>query len=266
MPLNPQEILAMASRDYILGNTTVEEQIEFISDQIKNPFDSGSSNFFKKLKNMVTADKLDSICIDLFGQMEDVYPNLEFDFSEYDQHLADLFNASYKFFIRHAAKNMRAFIQQYIYSSKNRKNLVGEYLNMKLPNYPKEQYGKKEFYILVTKLPAIVKDIFDDEISLEQYISYIERSDETPMYFKLIKDMLDKGMIVDHGITEDLFDQFKKSDQFDTTICKLQMMITNDLINPYLEENGLMDLRTPMVDDVVEESDEDDDDEDSDEE
>ena len=86
------------------------------------------------------------------------------------------------------------------------------------------------------------------------------------MYFKLIKDMLDKGMIVDHGITEDLFDQFKKSDQFDTTICKLQMMITNDLINPYLEENGLMDLRTPMVDDVVEESDEDDDDEDSDEE
>ena len=80
-----------------------------------------------------------------------------------------------------------------------------------------------------------------------------------------IKDMLDKGMIVDHGITEDLFDQFKKADQFDTTICKLQMMITNDLINPYLEENGLMDLRTPMVDDVVEESDEDDD-EDSDEE
>ena len=265
MALNPQDLLAMANRDFILGNTTVDEQVDFISDQIKHPFDGGDSNYFKKLRTMVKPDKLDEICQDLFAEIEDVYPDLQIDISDMDEHLADSFSAVYKFFVRNIQKHIYVFLREYIASAKNRKILTADYINSKLPNYPKEQYGKKEFYILVTKLPAIVKDIFDDEISLEQYISYIERSDETPMYFKLIKDMLDKGMIVDHGITEDLFDQFKKSDQFDTTICKLQMMITNDLINPYLEENGLMDLRTPMVDDVVEESDEDDD-EDSDEE
>lgn len=260
MALNPQDIATIANRDFILGNTTVDEQVEFISDQIKAPFDAGDSNYFKKLRTMVKADKLDDICIDLFNEIEDVYPNLQIDVSDMDERLADNFSAVYKFFVRNIHKLVYTFLREYIFSAKNRKNLTAEYINSKLPTYPKEQYGKKEFYILITKLPAIVKDIFTDDIRLEKFIDTIERSGSSPMYFKTIRKMLDKGILIDHGVVRDIFDLFKHSDHYDSTLNKLQMKITENLINPYLEENGLTELRLPQI-----EVDEDDDDEDEEE-
>lgn len=260
MALNPQDIANIANRDFILGNTTVDEQVDFISDQIKHPFDSGDSNYFKKLRTMVKADKLDRICISLFAEIENVYPNLQLDISDTDERLADSFSAVYKFFIRNIQKHVYTFLREYIYSAKNRKVLTADFINSKLPNYPKEQYGKKEFYILITKLPAIVKDIFNDDIRLEKFIDTIERSGTSPMYFKVIRELLDRGIIVDHGVVGDIYDQFKKSDHYDATLCKLQMKITENLINPYLEENGLTELRLPTID-----TDEDDEVEDDDE-
>lgn len=248
MALNPQDLLAMANRDFILGNTTVDEQVDFISDQIKHPFDGGDSNYFKKLRTMVKPDKLDEICQDLFAEIEDVYPDLQIDISDMDEHLADSFSAVYKFFVRNIQKLIYVFLREYIASAKNRKILTADYINSKLPNYPKEQYGKKEFYILINKLPAIVHDIFDDDIRLEKFIDTIERSGTSPMYFKTIRELLDRGILVDHGVVGNIYDRFKKSDQHDPVICKLQMKITETLINPYLEENGLTELRLPVVD------------------
>ena len=87
MAYDPQDIFNMISQDMILSNTTAEEQSDFISEQIKDPFDSGSMNYFKKLRGMVSADQLDEMCVTLLAEIEDQYPNLEFDLSEYDQHL-----------------------------------------------------------------------------------------------------------------------------------------------------------------------------------
>lgn len=261
MALNPQDIANIANRDFILGNTTVDEQVDFISDQIKHPFDSGNSNYFKKLRSMVKADKLDAICIDLFGEIENIYPNLQIDVSDTDEHLADSFNAIYKFFIRNIQRHVYVFLREYIYSAKNRKALTADYINTKLPNYPKEQYGKKEFYVLITRCSSIVKDIFTDDIRLERFMETIERSGTSPMYFKTIRDLIDRGILVDHGVVRDIYDQFKKSDQYDATLAKLQMKITENLINPYLEENGMSELKLPQIesdeDDTVEDEDED---------
>ena len=113
MALNPQDIANIANRDFILGNTTVDEQVDFISDQIKHPFDSGNSNYFKKLRSMVKADKLDAICIDLFGEIENIYPNLQIDVSDTDEHLADSFNAIYKFFIRNIQRHVYVFFAKH---------------------------------------------------------------------------------------------------------------------------------------------------------
>ena len=60
-----------------------------------------------------------------------------------------------------------------------------------------------------------------------------------------IKDMLDKGIIIDHGVVADMFEQFEQSDSYAGVINKLEMAITKDLIIPYLKENGLMDIRMP---------------------
>lgn len=263
MTLTPQEIMGMARRDYVLGNTTIDEHVSFIEDQIADPFGSGSSDFFRKIRQEATKDRQDAICLQLFGKIEDCFTGLEFDFSECDQHLSTMFRAVYKLLICHATKNMKIFIREYIYSSKNRKVLLADHLNTKMPTYPKEQYGKKEFYILITKLPTIVKNIFEDDITLEDYLSYIERAGDTPLYFKELHTMLEKGYMIDEGIVNEMFKKFKKSDQFDQVMCKLQVAITRDLIDPYLEENGLMSLKTPPVEDPEPAEDDADDEEDS---
>ena len=47
MAMTPQDIMSNINRELLMSNTTVDEQIEFIREQIKNPFDRGSSNYFK---------------------------------------------------------------------------------------------------------------------------------------------------------------------------------------------------------------------------
>ena len=74
MAMSPQDIMNTINRELLMANTTVNEQIEFISEQIKNPFDGGSSNYFKKLKNSVKSPELKEICLDLFEQIENMYP------------------------------------------------------------------------------------------------------------------------------------------------------------------------------------------------
>ena len=146
------------SQDYILGNTTAEEQITFIQDQIQDPFDSSHTNYFKKLCGMVTSsDTLDQYCSQLLDEIENVYPGLDFDLGDYDSRLTEFFATIYKFFVKNIDRLMFVFLSQYILSNKNRKNLIAEYLDMKLPAYPKEQYGKKEYYILMTKYSSIIK-------------------------------------------------------------------------------------------------------------
>jgi hypothetical protein len=245
--MNQQDIIETMNRAFILDNTTVDEQVDFISDQIKHPFDTGDSNYFKKLRGMVKPDKLDQICMDLFSEIENVYPDLQIDYSDLDEHLADSFSAVYKLFVRNVNKLFYTFLREYLYSSKNRKAITADYVNTKLPNYPKEQYGKKEFYVLINKLPAIIKDIFSSDIRLEEFLDTIERSGSSPMYFTTVRDLLNRSILVDHGVVSNMYDRFKKSDAYDATLCKLQMKITKDLICPYLEENGLSALRLPTV-------------------
>ena len=248
MAMSPQDIMNTINRELLMTNTTVDEQIEFISEQIKNPFDGGSSNYFKKLKNSVKSPELKEICLDLFEQIENMYPAIAFDFSDdEDADIISAFNAVYKFFIRKIQDLIIVFLKEYIHNAKNRKVLTAEYMNAKLPNYPKEQYGKKEYYILMTKLPAIIEDIFDAELRLDKFIECVERSGMSPMYFSVIKDLLNSGIIIDHGVVNNIYDLFRKSDRYDQTICKLQIDITNTMIIPYMEENNLMELRNPPI-------------------
>lgn len=250
---SPQDLLRVASRDYILGNVSLEEQVGFIEDQIADPFNSGDTNYLKRLANTVSGqDELDDYCQSFITKIQDVYPHLVIDTSEYDAHLIDLFMPIYKFFVKSAGQIMYIFIREFIFSSKNRKVLVGEYINAKLPNYPKEQYGKKEYYILMTKLPQIIADIFEDEPKLSKFIDYVERGSDGPVYIDALKDALNQGYIVDNGVCKDMWKLYRKTDLFRRDQTKLEMSIAKDLILPYLEENKMMKIRLPQVEEVEE--------------
>lgn len=250
MDFTQRDLMNLANRDLILGNTTVDEQVEFILDQIKQPFDSGSTNYFKKLKRMVTnQDQMDQICTKLFAEVENVYPNMMIDVSNTEEHYAQYFGPVYKFFVKNIKKLMYVFLREYIFNNKNRKGLIMDFMSTKISSYPKEQYGKKEFYILITKLSSIVRSIADDDIRLEKFIDYIDRSDDALLYLDEIRSMLDKGIIYDHGIVADMFDLLDQSDARPGIMNKLEMTITKTLIMPYLEENGLVELRRSGITD-----------------
>ena len=77
---------------------------------------------------------------------------------------------------------------------------------------------------------------------MEKFIDYIDRSDDAPLYLEDIKELLNKGIICDHGIVSDIFDLMDDSDARPGIINKLEMVITSRLIIPYLKENGLADI------------------------
>ncbi|MCM1295220.1 MAG: hypothetical protein NC311_06735 [Muribaculaceae bacterium] len=258
------DLLQLASREYILGNTTQDDLVSFISDQIKDPFNSGDTNYFKKLvKKVATKDELDELCSQFFTQVQDVYPGLEIDLSEYEQRLSPLFSAVYKFFVKNASTVMYLFIREFIFNNKNRKALVAEFTSSKLATYPKEQYGKKEYYILMTKLHQIVDEIFEDNITLEKLIKYVTRN-KCKVCVDQVSEALSRGYIVDNGVVAEMYKLFKKSDGFRAQMNRLEMDINETFILPYLEENGMMGVRIPPSEDIVpeiEDDEEDDDDE-----
>ena len=241
----PQDIVRLANRDFILGNTTVEEQVSFIKDQICDPFESGDTNYFNKLADMVTdKDELDDYCEEFFTAIQDVYPGLGIETSEYNQHLGRLFKAVYKFFIKNVSKLMYVFIKEFIFNNKNRKGLIAEFSNAKIP---------------IIKLSAIVDEIFDDGVKLKKFIEYIEKSDKSPVYVDQISEALDIGLVVDNGVVSDMYKLFKKSDGYRSAMNKLEMEITKTFIIPYLEENGMMSVRIPPTEEIPDDLDDEED-------
>jgi len=260
-PMAGIDLLQMLSREFILGNTSTEELESFIENQIKDPFNSGGTNYFRKFaKSVDTQDELDEYCAKFFTQIQDRYPGLDIDLSDYEQHLQPLFTAVYKFFIKNVSKIMYIFIKEFIFNNKNRKTLTAEFTSSKLSTYPKEQYGKKEYYILVTKLHQIVDEIFEDTISLKKFVRYVMKSNDT-VYLTALSDAIDAGLVVDNGVVSDMYKLYKESDSFRGDMNRLEMSISESFILPYLEENGMLDVRIPVTTDIETELDDDDDDE-----
>lgn len=259
MPFDTYNILQLANKLSILGGATLEEQLTFLQDQIRKPFTSNDSNYFKVIKSQVSdKDSLDELCAGFITQIQDVYPGLTIDLSDYDKHLSGFFMNVYKFFVRDAQKLMYIFIREYIFNNKNRKGLVDPYNTSAVVNYPKEQYGKKEFYLLVIKLSRIIDDIFEDGIKLKKFIDYISRGDDAPVYLDYIRERMSEGYIIDNGVIADMYRQFKASDMYRAKLNKLESTIYSSLILPYMEANGLMGIRIPEVEEPEEEPDEDD--------
>ena len=252
MALNPQELLYTVCGEYLLRESNLDEQIAFIIDQIKHPFIGGSTNYYRKLRKSLDNDTLDRVCIRLMDELEKQYDSLEFDSDALsERHLDDTFNAVYKFFIKNIEKLIIIFLKEYLHSAKNRKALTNDYMVLKTPNYPKEQYGKKEYYILMTKLPTIIKDIIDEDISLDTFIAYVRRAGNTPLYVDKISDMISDGIIGEKNIVSELLHLMIKSDRYDSIICKLQVDITETIINPYLEETGILEHRLDLQIDQI---------------
>ena len=255
----PADLLQMMSRNYILGNTTAEEQVSFIEDQIKNPFGGDVTNYLKQLASTVAGEnEMDEICQDLIVQLQDVYPHLKIELTDYDQHYLPFFKILYQVFVRRVKRITYCFIREFIFNNKNRKGLTDLFNNSKLANYPKEQYGKREYYILITKLPQIIDEIFDDNISLKKFVNIADKSERTPATLTEILRYMDEGVLSENGVVEDIYKKFRTCDSYRSMLNKLEMDIFKNLIVPYLKESGMDKVYDPPTEELDDEEDDDD--------
>lgn len=229
------------SREYLLHKATLDDYMEMIGDQIEDPFDSSVGiNYLKRIRKLVPDDnKMDTYCVDVIDQITEAYPDMEIDLDNISSHYLDFTMALYKFFVKNIRKLTTVFLKEYIFNTKNRKALVQDYQDAKLGNYPKEQFGNKDNYILITFLKKIVKSFTKSgDLRLEDFIRYVKKSDDCPEYVDVIEEYLNDGTIADYGIYEDLMTYFWESDIRDAMINKLSLKINDAIVQPTLEDMG----------------------------
>ena len=84
------------------------------------------------------------------------------------------------------------------------------------------------------------------------------------MYVEKVSQYLREGYVIDQGVVMDFFDMFLESAEYSSIYNKLQMAITEYLINPYLEQNNMEYMRLPQVEMDTEDEIDDDDEEEED--
>ena len=252
-------IMRAVSQSMLFDNATVDEELDFVRDQIRDPFGSETENHLRHVKDMIQDPAtLDEVCNMLFREIQDVYQDLTIDVSDYDQKLYPLCRSVYKFFVRNPRRHMYNFILQYLLNNRNRRNLVEDQMGNRFAEYPKGQYGKREFYVLIIQLDAIVKSIFSSgDIELGEFIEYLNDSGEAPACTARILSALEEGTIVDHGVVADMFRMYRASSNHRRDMNRLEMELTRRLIMPYLDANGLMEIRFMPVEEVPEEDEDD---------
>lgn len=229
-----------ASREYLLNNATLTDYMDMIQDQIDDPFDSSiGMNYVKKIRKLVPDNnKMDEYCQAVIDKISEAYPDMEVDLDPINSHYLDFTMSFYKFFIKNIRKLTTVFLKEYLFNDKNRKALIKDYQDSKLGNYPKEQFGNKDNYVLITFIKKIVKAITEEDLRLSDFIMYIRKSDDCPEYVAEIEDYLDHGIIVDYGIYEDIMKFFWESSVRDAMINKLSLKINDAIVQPTLKSMG----------------------------
>ena len=231
------------TRNSIINESEIEEILEYIRAQIKNPF-AVDVNYFKSLKKKIT-DKplLISTSLDILSVIEEEYPSLTIELTEENEDVIKYSYNIYKFFIKNISSIVYIFLKEYISNAKNRKNLVAPYLDVKLDSYPKEQYGKKENYILLSKINYIMKDIKKADMDLGDFINYVNRANDSAAYIDIVADLVDHDIIIDDGIVKDIMKKFIDSDEYNQIINKLTIWINKHIIAPCLKDLGYEDVQ-----------------------
>ena len=238
------------SREYILHNATLSDYMGLISDQINDPFDTATGiNYLKKIRKLVPDDnRMDEYCCEVLDMISEAYPSMEIDLDNISSHYLDFTDAVYKFFVKNIRKLVTVFMREYIFNHKNRKDLVEDYQDSKLANYPKEQFGNKENYVLVLFLKKIVKSFTKDgDLTILDFIHYLKKSDDCPDYVKEIEEYLEDGTLVNYGIYEDIMGYFWKADVRDAMINKLSLKINDAIIQPTLKNMGYDNFISTLI-------------------
>ncbi len=232
------DALRDSTRESIIDDSEIEEILEYIRRQIKNPF-SVDVNYFKPLKRKITNKAtLISTSLSILSVIDEEYPSISIELTEENDDVVKYAYNIYKFFIKNINSMVYIFLKEYISNNKNRKNLVAPYLDVKVDSYPKEQYGKKENYILLAKIDSIMKDIKNLDTSLVDFINYVNRANDSAAYIDLVAELVDHNIIIDKGIVKDIMKKFIKSDEYNQIINKLSIWINKHIIAPCLKDLG----------------------------
>lgn len=254
------DALRNTNRDSIIKSSEIDEILGYIKNQIKNPF-TVDVNYFKPLRKKVDNEEdMIIICRSILGLIDEEYPSMSFDLPEENKEFIKFTYNIYKFFIKNIGSIVYIFLKEYIANAKNRKAMVSPYIDAKLESYPKEQYGKKENYILLTKINSIVKDIKNADIDFSDFINYINKANDSAAYIDIIGKKVDSSVIIDDGIVKDIMKKFIKSDEYKQVINKLSVWINTHIIVPCLVDLGYGDMDYTIFEEeepVLDNSDED---------
>lgn len=240
--LTSKNISKIEGINNILDTSTTDDLLAFIKNQINNPFDSGDINYFKKLRQVADSrDALDRYCLTILRFIEDRYPGLSINVPE-GESLAHFTNTIYKFFGKNMKKLVTEFMIEYIMNNKNRKAIIDAFSTIKVQNYSKEMYGKKDYYILITRMDSIVKYIADLRLSFDDMLHYLTRGEDVPPYLIYLSEMLRNDDIGDDGLYTDIMEIMIDSDDYASRLAtKMCMKVQNAIIHPYLKSIGCDD-------------------------
>lgn len=246
-----------ASREFILAQTEIDEYLDFIKQQIKQPFDSGDINYFRKMMRMITDKKYQQdYAKKVIEIIVNEYENIDVDIEDLERNLVPYADALYRFFGKNLRKLVSSFLVEYLYNSKNRKMLLAKYDKLKLPVYPKEQFGTRENYLLIVKISSIVDEIISLPVTIDQFLNYAIRNDDMPSYCESIVEMINDNILVEYGVYEDIMRKFKDSDTFDGIMNKVQIRMMEGVVRPTVEDMGFsgLSITFDIEEDSVEDS------------
>ena len=246
-----------ASREFILAQTEIDEYLDFIKQQIKQPFDSGDINYFRKMMRMITDKKYQQdYAKKVIEIIVNEYENIDVDIEDLERDPVPYADALYRFFGKNLRKLVSSFLVEYLYNSKNRKMLLAKYDKLKLPVYPKEQFGTRENYLLIVKISSIVDEIISLPVTIDQFLNYAIRNDDMPSYCESIVEMINDNILVEYGVYEDIMRKFKDSDTFDGIMNKVQIRMMEGVVRPTVEDMGFsgLSITFDIEEDSVEDS------------
>lgn len=228
-----------AESNTFLDTTTSEELMLYIKEQISDPFDSGNINYFKRLKRYSTLEQIDAYCKEILSYIESKYVSVSFYVTDMETpELIYYTNIIYKFFAKNLKPCISRFMSEYIMNNENRHGIVDGFLkSSKVQSYyPKEIYGKKDYYILMTKMNKVVSLIAKEELRFDEMLEYLSRGEDTPVYIRELQNMMSLGRLSEDGLYNDIMDGFLEAEDFFARLCnKLCIRVKNVLIDPYVQ-------------------------------
>jgi len=221
----------IVNAEEFIDDIEIQDILSLIHGQIKNPFETNENYLEKLLDRIADEDLAQDICRSILEEIfsRNVYMHIRLD--EMDN-IKAVTKSIYKFFIKNREKLTYIFIKEYIMKNKTRKKAIHGLKSS--PGYNKIYHAKKDYYLLITKMPKVVKNIRDLNLDFDDFIKFLSRSYDKG-FTNFIKNLYDSGTLTFTNYGYNFLDQCIDSNNVESIYTKLIKDVNNELILPKID-------------------------------